>query len=389
MATISNWLHTIPLTLTERFTFANAPVAMRDNVSMNYLYQYAASYAMKKPVACNIRFKRSNPTNVIELQDDCLRHSILDLYIWLSFRFPRYFVEKDLCLEQKAYAISRIEKSLESPSLSQKFSHSHAYKKQKDGMLYIDPLGLPPEIYGIEIRNTTAQYLNEIPKDIRCVFPHAKLESTNIEERKHMLHPPHSRSHNNNFRNNNNSSYNSNNNPNNSNNTTIITNDNNNNNNDNNNDLNQDNNIHTNMKLKHRITHNNNTPSSHHKVEKHFNIPINKHKINHTTTLHKKITLSHTHSSSMSSIEITPKSKKSHISPKSPILLTPFVTSTVELIKDNSGKEKKVYKPKLIPTAITSSKIIESNNTDNNKEKNNIKYDVFTIMNNELKSLNK
>ena len=61
MIVISNWLHSIPLTLAERFTFANAPVSLRDTLSVNVLYQFAATYALRRPVALNIRLSRHKP----------------------------------------------------------------------------------------------------------------------------------------------------------------------------------------------------------------------------------------------------------------------------------------------------------------------------------------
>ena len=61
MIVISNWLHSIPLTLAERFTFANAPVSLRDTLSTNVLYQFAATYALRRPVALNIRLSRHKP----------------------------------------------------------------------------------------------------------------------------------------------------------------------------------------------------------------------------------------------------------------------------------------------------------------------------------------
>jgi len=61
MIVISNWLHSIPLTLAERFTFANAPVSLRDTLSVNVLYQFAATYALRRPVALNIRLSRQKP----------------------------------------------------------------------------------------------------------------------------------------------------------------------------------------------------------------------------------------------------------------------------------------------------------------------------------------
>lgn len=93
-----------------------------------------------------------SPRDVLEFADLCSKHNVLDLYLWLSFRFPKvpappsprplphplsptlthshpqYFVERDLCLEQKAYAVGLIEQSLDTSLLQQKFSLSEEYR---------------------------------------------------------------------------------------------------------------------------------------------------------------------------------------------------------------------------------------------------------------------
>jgi ATP-dependent RNA helicase SUPV3L1/SUV3 len=46
--TISNWLHSIPLTMADRFIFSNAPVNIREPLAMKYIYQFASSYALNR-----------------------------------------------------------------------------------------------------------------------------------------------------------------------------------------------------------------------------------------------------------------------------------------------------------------------------------------------------
>ena len=43
---ISNWLHSIPLSVTDKFIFSTAPVSTRDDINMNILYQFASAYAL-------------------------------------------------------------------------------------------------------------------------------------------------------------------------------------------------------------------------------------------------------------------------------------------------------------------------------------------------------
>jgi hypothetical protein len=48
----------------------------------------------------------------VELSDLCTKHNIVDLYLWLSNRFPGNFVEREMALRQKAFAIALIQESL-------------------------------------------------------------------------------------------------------------------------------------------------------------------------------------------------------------------------------------------------------------------------------------
>ena len=137
---------------------------------MNQLYQFAATYAMRKPVALNVRMSRHKPRDVIELSDLCLKHNSLDLYLWLSFRFPEFFVEQELCLEQKAFAIMAIEDSLDAHSLQQRFSHSQEYQTVRNSVLNGDALGLPPASYGA-VRDTYAKNIQSISPIDLYTFP--------------------------------------------------------------------------------------------------------------------------------------------------------------------------------------------------------------------------
>jgi len=172
MAVVANWLHSIPLSLVDSFVFANAPVNTRDTLAMNMLYQFAAAYAAMKPVALNVRLSRTKPRDVKELAELCSKHNVLDLYLWLSFRFPKFFVERDLCLEQKAYAVALIEKSLDSNLLQQKFSLAQEYKTIRTKFKGVCPDGLPPLSFGDEIRSKTQEMIKKIDIQYLECFPY-------------------------------------------------------------------------------------------------------------------------------------------------------------------------------------------------------------------------
>lgn len=94
------------------------------------LYYYAAIYSLKRPVSLQIRFPRRTPQNVDELSDFCIKHNILDLYIWLSQHFPKYFIEREQCIEQKEYAVSIIQNAL-SDELKQDYSLANKFLSRR------------------------------------------------------------------------------------------------------------------------------------------------------------------------------------------------------------------------------------------------------------------
>ena len=156
--------------------FASAPADIRSPISMTMLYQFAAAYAMRKPVALNVRLSRKKPRDVLELSDLCIKHNTLDLYLWLSIRFPAFFVEQDVCIEQKAFAIDCIQGSLESPHLQHKFSHSNSYQTARIKMLTGHTLGLPSLSYGA-VRESYLKNMESIDDADIYTFPTVNEES--------------------------------------------------------------------------------------------------------------------------------------------------------------------------------------------------------------------
>ena len=70
----------------ERFTFCLAPIKVSDRLAYTMLEQFATAWAANRPTALNVRFPKHAPTNVLDLTDLCVKHNIIDLYLWLSHR---------------------------------------------------------------------------------------------------------------------------------------------------------------------------------------------------------------------------------------------------------------------------------------------------------------
>jgi hypothetical protein len=139
------------------------------NLAMGMLYTFAATYAAKRPVPLGIRLTATEPTDLEEFRELCLKHSIIDLYLWLSLRFPKYFIEKSIALELKAAAIQTIERTLSKKTLRNTYSIRFAYSRFRTGKA--GRLGsLPPIQFGEELQQATKANLAKIPHSALMVL---------------------------------------------------------------------------------------------------------------------------------------------------------------------------------------------------------------------------
>lgn len=172
------------MTIMNRFVFATAPSNTRDVMSMNQLYHFAATYAMKRPVAINIRLPAHPPQNLVDLSLLCYKYNILDLYAWLAQRFPKYFVEKELSIQQRAHAGSLIQRTLESPQLRAAISLMREYNSvlyvmmEKSGSEDRRSAHVPPANPAFDhVRALCLELLLKIPEDELTNFSHCGKKS--------------------------------------------------------------------------------------------------------------------------------------------------------------------------------------------------------------------
>ena len=147
------------------------------------IYHYASQYALKKPVSANIRISSKRPSNILQLNEICIQSHLLDLYIWLSLRFPDWFIEQDECLRMKAICIDYIESTLHREDLKHKFCHATEYKKirwnnrevgrERRGDSYNrKSIPLPPPNFG-EVRELMKTKFQNYDGPPLYSFPHA------------------------------------------------------------------------------------------------------------------------------------------------------------------------------------------------------------------------
>jgi hypothetical protein len=159
-----------------RFTFCNAPVNTHDSASMNYLYHAAAMYALQRPIASNVILPNQPVKDVIDFSLLCAKHNLLELYLWLSFRFPKIFIEREFSIQQRIHSLSLIERSLHisAAAYGARLNKSYRDTKQRLDKAH-SPDSLPPMAWP-DVRKSTHEYLKDIPPDKLYCYPHSDFE---------------------------------------------------------------------------------------------------------------------------------------------------------------------------------------------------------------------
>ncbi|GKV19638.1 hypothetical protein SLEP1_g29869 [Rubroshorea leprosula] len=106
----------LPLGMHDKYLFCVSPVDMDDEISAQGLTQFAENYAKKGIVRLREIFTPGTlqvPKTHGKLKELESIHKVLDLYIWLSFRFEDSFPDHELASSQKAACSMLIEEFLE------------------------------------------------------------------------------------------------------------------------------------------------------------------------------------------------------------------------------------------------------------------------------------
>ncbi|KAF7060885.1 hypothetical protein CFC21_067628 [Triticum aestivum] len=106
----------LPLALRDKYIFCQSPVDVRDDISTQGLTQFAENYAKKGIVRLKEIFTPGTlrvPTTHNQLQELESVHKVLELYVWLSYRFDDSFPDRELAASQKSICSMLIEEYLE------------------------------------------------------------------------------------------------------------------------------------------------------------------------------------------------------------------------------------------------------------------------------------
>lgn len=105
-------LKDIPLVLSDRFTFCMAPLNTRNMLARRIFQDYASAHAKLDRVKLDIYLPRYAPRTSEALRDVEIKAQIIDLYLWLSQRFPDTFVEQELAITLKTQVLVLVEQGL-------------------------------------------------------------------------------------------------------------------------------------------------------------------------------------------------------------------------------------------------------------------------------------
>ncbi|TDH69466.1 hypothetical protein CCR75_008696 [Bremia lactucae] len=100
------------LTLSDRFTFCMSPVGLRNPLARRVFLEYARAHSLQQRVKLDIYLPKVAPRTAEALGEIEIKAKIIDLYLWLSFRFDKTFVENRLALELKARVLELVEEGL-------------------------------------------------------------------------------------------------------------------------------------------------------------------------------------------------------------------------------------------------------------------------------------
>ncbi|CAM0876200.1 unnamed protein product [Alopecurus aequalis] len=106
----------LPLGLYDKYQFCLSPVDVNDDISTQGLIQFAENYAKKGIVRLKEIFTPGTlrvPTTHNQLKELESVHKVLELYVWLSYRFEDSFPDRELADSQKSICSMLIEEYLE------------------------------------------------------------------------------------------------------------------------------------------------------------------------------------------------------------------------------------------------------------------------------------
>jgi hypothetical protein len=125
MKDAANLIADLDMELSDRFKFCQAPINLRNPLARRVFCDYAKAHSRDEAVQLDIYLPRYPPQTADTLRDVEVKAQIIDLYLWLSFRFETTFVEHELALEMKAKALELVELGLVNTTYQSRHTKHH------------------------------------------------------------------------------------------------------------------------------------------------------------------------------------------------------------------------------------------------------------------------
>jgi len=110
------------------YVFCQAPVDTDSTMAMLYIRRYAEQFALRNSVEVEVELPSEVPTTPRALSSFETYYNILDLYIWLSYRFDK-FNKRKTALRIKKQCQHQIERGLEIMSVLHKKDRTQKEKQ--------------------------------------------------------------------------------------------------------------------------------------------------------------------------------------------------------------------------------------------------------------------
>ena len=124
----------LEMPLADKYLFCVAPVNQNDHFGMLMLRQFAEAVQDGRPMGFHLHINSAPIESVEQIGKMCGKHNVLDLFLWLSMRFPGNHVEVQGALKQKEMLIYIINETLRQTGKKSVLTVRHDYSAQDEKM---------------------------------------------------------------------------------------------------------------------------------------------------------------------------------------------------------------------------------------------------------------
>jgi len=127
---VAQKLQGIPLSIRDQYVFSTAPINTKKPLTVSLAIQFAEcvsrdSAMTSSKLKASVKWPPSSPKSFEQLQNLEVLHEGLDLYLWLSYRFPHIFVDQDSVCEMQDRVEAIIGEAVSSSTFGAYMARAH------------------------------------------------------------------------------------------------------------------------------------------------------------------------------------------------------------------------------------------------------------------------